>query len=91
MWHLSYGHLNIKGLKLLSDKGMVLGLPKISSLDLCAGCIYGKQTRKPFPVGKAWRASNCLELIHADLCSPMQTKSLGGSRYFSCLLTIIVT
>ncbi|KAL4273006.1 hypothetical protein GQ457_13G030250 [Hibiscus cannabinus] len=82
LWHLRYGHLNIKGLKLLSDKGMVLGLPKIGSLDLCEGCIYGKQTRKPFPVNKAWRATKCLELIHADLCGPMQTESLGGSRYF---------
>lgn len=82
LWHLRYGHLNIKGLKLLSDKGMVHGLPKIGSINLCAGCIYGKQTRKSFPIGKAWRASKCLELIHADLCGPMQTKSLGGSCYF---------
>ena len=82
LWHLRYGHLNIKGLQLLSDKGMVFGLPKIGSLDLCEGCVYGKQIRKSFPVGKALRASECLELIHADLCGPMQTKSLGGSRYF---------
>ncbi|KAG8480416.1 hypothetical protein CXB51_025059 [Gossypium anomalum] len=82
LWHSRYGHLNIKGLKLLSDKGMVLGLPKIGSLDLCEGCIYKKQTRKSFPVGKAWRATECLELIHADLCGPMQTESLGGSCYF---------
>ena len=53
LWHLGYGHLNIKGLKLLSDKGMVLELPTIGSIDLCEGCIYGKQTRKSFPVGKA--------------------------------------
>jgi hypothetical protein len=82
LWHLRYGHLNMKGLKLLSVKGMVFGLPKIGFLDLCEGCIYGKQTRHSFPIGKAWRASKCLELIHADLCGPMQTKSLGGSRYF---------
>ncbi|CAL5345664.1 unnamed protein product [Camellia sinensis] len=82
LWHLRYGHLNIKGLKLLKEKGMVFGLPKIGSIELCEGCIYGKQTRKSFPVGKARRASTCLELIHADLCGPMQTKSFGGSRYF---------
>ncbi|KAL3533483.1 hypothetical protein ACH5RR_007004 [Cinchona calisaya] len=82
LWHLRYGHLNVKGLKLLEQKGMVLGLPKIDSLDLCEGCIYGKQTRKPFSIGKAWRASTCLELIHADLCGPMNTESLGGSCYF---------
>ncbi|KAH0636126.1 hypothetical protein KY290_038318 [Solanum tuberosum] len=47
LWHLRYGHLNIKGLKLLVDKG----------------CIYGKQTRKSFPVGKAWRASNRMSWV----------------------------
>ena len=29
VWHLRYGHLNIKGLQLLGNKEMVVGLPKI--------------------------------------------------------------
>ncbi|KAJ0007943.1 hypothetical protein Pint_29117 [Pistacia integerrima] len=33
LWHLRYGNLNVKGLKLLSQKEMVFGLPKIESLD----------------------------------------------------------
>lgn len=82
LWHLRYGHLNEKGLKLLSRKEMVFGLPKIESFGLCEGCIFGKQSKKSFPVGKSWRASECLELVHADLCGPMQTKSIGGSQYF---------
>lgn len=53
LWHLRYGHLNVNGLKLLVQKDMVIGLPKINELDLCEGCIYGKQTRKSFPVGKS--------------------------------------
>ena len=72
----------MKGLKILKDKSMVFGLPRIDSISLCEGCSYGKQTRKSFPVGKTKRASHRLELIHADLCRPMQTKSLGGSIYF---------
>ena len=72
----------MNGLKILRDKVMVFGLPRIDSTNLCEGCIYGKQTRKSFPVGKAKRASHCLELIHADLCGPLQTKFLGGSIYF---------
>ena len=67
---------------MLVYKGMVLGLPKIDSIELCEGCIYVKQTRKSFLVGKAWRASKCLKLIHADLCGPMHTSSFCGSRYF---------
>jgi len=35
LWHLRNGHLNIKGLNLLSDKGMVLVLPKLVLL-ICA-------------------------------------------------------
>lgn len=82
LWHLRYGHLNVQGLKLLSSKDMVQGLPKIGELELCEGCLYGKQSKGPFPNGRAWRASESLELLHADLCGPMQTVSLGGSRYF---------
>ena len=82
LWHLRYGHLNVKGLQLLGNKNMVVGMPKINSLNFCEGCVYGKQCRPPFPVGKAWRAVTCLELVHADLCGPMSVESLGGSRYF---------
>ena len=42
----------------------------------------GSKAKKPFPVGKTGRASKCPELVHADLCGPMSTKSLGGSQYF---------
>ncbi|XXG60383.1 hypothetical protein AAC387_Pa04g2305 [Persea americana] len=82
LWHLRYGHLNMQGLKLLKSKEMVHGLTKMGELELCEGCVYGKQARGTFPSGKAWRANNCLELLHADLCGPMQTESLGGSKYF---------
>lgn len=82
LWHLHYGHLNVNGLKLLNKKDMVVGLPEMGKLDLCEGCIFGKQSRKPFPVGKSWRASQCLELVHAYLCGLMKNESLGGSRNF---------
>lgn len=83
--HLRYGHLNINGLKLLSQKEMVYGLPKMESIDLCEGCTYGKQGRKSFPSQKAWKATRCLELIHADLCRSMNIESLGGNLYFFLL------
>ena len=86
VWHLRYGHLNIKGLQLLGNKEMVVGLPKIDSLNFCEGCVYGKQCRPSFPVGKAWRASHCLKLVHVDLCGPMFVESLGGRRYFLLLV-----
>lgn len=83
LWHLRYGHLNMNRLMLLSQHKMVHGLPNIKSVEnMCEGCIYGKQHRKSFLVGKSWRATSCLEIIHADPCGPMNTQSLAGSRYF---------
>ena len=79
LWH---GHLNINGLQLLSQKEMVFGLPKLDNLGFYEGCVYGKQSRKYFPIGKAWRASSCLELVHDDLCGPISFESFGGSQYF---------
>lgn len=47
-------------------------------------CCEGKQTRSSFP-REGSRASKVLELVHADVCGPMETKSIGGSRYFLVL------
>ncbi|KZV18661.1 hypothetical protein F511_40615 [Dorcoceras hygrometricum] len=83
LWHLRYGHLHTAGLRLLNQKEMVCGLPRID-VDgaVCEGCIYGKQSKRSFPVGQSWRATEPLELVHADLCGPMRTETLGGSKYF---------
>lgn len=83
LWHHRYGHLNNNGLQLLKNKEMVIGLPSIKDQNkVCEGCVLGKQARKAFPVGKSRRATKCLELVLADLCGPMRTESLSGSRYF---------
>ena len=83
LWHLRFGHLNFGGLNLLSKKGMVKGLPLIEKPDsLCEGCILGKQHRESLPSGKSIRAKAPLEIIHSDLCGPMQAPSLAGSQYF---------
>nr|GEY30121.1 retrovirus-related Pol polyprotein from transposon TNT 1-94 [Tanacetum cinerariifolium] len=81
LWHLRYGHLNYRGLQLLKSKEMVANLPSILPVkQVYEGCVLGKQTKMSFPVGKSKRATDLLELVHADLCGPMRTESLGGSR-----------
>ena len=62
---------------------MVQGLPYIhTEVDPCESCIMGKQHRKSFSKGVSWIASVLLELIHTDICGPMETSSLGSQRYF---------
>jgi len=43
-------------------------------------CLAGKATRLPF--GKAKRASSPLQLIHSDICGPMNVRARHGGNYF---------
>ncbi|KAD5803068.1 hypothetical protein E3N88_14428 [Mikania micrantha] len=80
-WHHRFGHLHFDGLKRLHDKEMVKGLPSINTSMICEACLTGKQSRLPFN-SSSWRAKERLELIHTDLCGPMQVPSLGNSLYY---------
>jgi hypothetical protein len=61
LWHFRYGHLNFNGLKILQEKNMVIGLPKIHCpTEIYEECVVGKQHRVSFPKGKAWRGEQTL-------------------------------
>lgn len=81
LWHRRMGHLNQRSLIELS-KGLVTGINFKPMVDgACISCLEGKQTRNPFPK-KGSRAKSLLQLVHSDLCGPMESKSLGGAKYF---------
>ena len=83
LWHKRLGHLNFQSLKYLQQKGMVHGLSMIQEVkEVCEGCALGKQHREAFPKDKAWRAKAPLELVHTDVCGPMDTTTHGGNKYF---------
>ena len=80
-WHIRYGHLNEKNLKLLLNQNLVKGMSVKSDdkLSTCKTCIMGKQTAKTFPKVSDSKSENLLDLVHSDVCGPMRTKSLGGA------------
>lgn len=84
LWHQRMGHLGVDSIRKLVTNGMVkdLDLHDDNDMELCKGCILGKQNRRPFPTNGTKRAKDILELIHTDVCGPMKQTSLGGSRYF---------
>jgi hypothetical protein len=83
LWHNRYAHLSIKGLNTLVKKDMVKGLPDLEEIeDKCADCLTGKQHRNHIPKQAKWRASSKLELVHSDICGPINPTSNGGNRYF---------
>ena len=78
LWHHRLAHQNIGHVKEILNRNNIKFNNDI--LDVCDGCCYGKQHRLPFPVSTN-RAKSCYELIHADICGPME-ESIGGSKYF---------
>ena len=51
------------------------------SLDACEPCLMGKKTKMPFS-GTMKQATDLLEIIHTDVCGPMNIEARGGYHYF---------
>jgi hypothetical protein len=76
LWHHRLGHLSFQGLHQMSASGIVIGLPYLPIIrEVCSGCQFGRQARESFPLQSLNRASKPLQLLHTDLCGPMQTMS----------------
>lgn len=84
-WHRKFGHANGSTLNQMMRNESVIGMKTdtemIESKNNCIVCCEGKQTRMPFPK-KGYRAECILGLVHMDVCGPIETRSIGGSRYF---------
>jgi transposase InsO family protein len=80
--HTRFGHLPFQSLSLLHKHFMVKGLLVFKEKNSpCESCILGKHKRTSFPQSSA-QAKQHLELVHTDLCGPIQTNSIGGYIYF---------
>lgn len=84
VWHRRLGHLNLNDQKKMRD-GAVTGISytdkSVISKGTCTVCCEGKQSRLPFGHSST-QSSEPLDVIHADVCGPMERTSIGGSRYF---------
>lgn len=81
LWHQRMGHLNMPDLMKIPNCTTGVKLSPLKEDITCISCIEGKQTRQSFPT-EGSRATELLEVIHSDLCGPIQTASLGGAKYF---------
>lgn len=79
-WHQRMAHLNFNDLSKLKTMASGINFPD-KNVEKCLPCLKGKQTRQSFGESET-RASSLLELVHSDLCGPMETASIGGSKYF---------
>ena len=84
IWHQRLGHLNHNYIDQMKRKDMVTGMncnSNHNSEKECDGCTLGKMSRNPFPKKSKGRANRPYQIIHSDVCGPMQVPSKGGSRH----------
>ncbi|KAL0559430.1 hypothetical protein IC582_004040 [Cucumis melo] len=80
LWHLRLDHINLNRIGRLVKNGLLSQLED-NSLPPCDSCLEGKMTKRSF-TGKGLRAKTSLELVHSDLCGPMNVKARRGYEYF---------
>lgn len=78
----------MNGLRLLNKRNMVIGLPDIGDIGLCEGCVFGKQSKLPFPKDKSMRATKVLELVHTDLCGRLNRWEEASIECCSLMITV---
>jgi transposase InsO family protein len=62
---------------------MVEGLPMLMNENVvCDGCALGIMHKDEFPSNPDRKKRDVLDLVHTDVCRPMQTRSIGGAFYF---------
>ena len=83
VWHCRYGHINYKYVNELSQKKMVVGMSCLEkdTDHQCEACAQAKMHRVPVPKVSRNKSSRPLQLIHSDVCGPMNVNSIGGSKY----------
>lgn len=80
-WHQRLAHQNARHVREVLKR---YNVPFVDRNFQCEACVMGKMHRISFPISTS-SSGKCGDIIHADLCGPMPTKSLGGARYFLLL------
>ena len=78
-WHARLRHIGQERMNRLARDGLLGSITKVD-LSTYEYCLQGKATRKPF--GKVVRAELPLQLIHSDICGPVNLRARHGASYF---------
>ena len=80
LWHYRLSNTNKNRINMLAQED-ILNINNCESLPTCESCLLRKMTKSSF-TEKGERASDVLDLIHTDVCEPMNTSARGGYHYF---------
>src|SRR5271154_6318789 len=75
------GHLGEENIRKLAKMVNGMVIKSRTTVGVCEACLEGKQHRQPSHQ-PATRAKEPLELIHSDLCGPIDPTTYGGTTYY---------
>lgn len=82
LWHLRLGHINQKRLRQIQTISKGIEPFDEKQITICQSCIEGKEHKVKFSKQGARRATEIFELIHLDICGPMQVPTDTSYLYF---------
>ena len=91
LWHRRFGHLGYDNLAKLQQRSMVSGIAataeqfKAAGEAICEPCVKAKQHKRS-RASSTSDTSQPLQLLHMDVCGPLQEPSLGGNVYIATFL-----
>ena len=74
LWHKRLRHISRERMEILI-KNEILPYLDFTDLNICVGCIKGKQTKH---TKKGATRSTQLEIVHTDICGPFDVSSFGN-------------
>ncbi|CDF39893.1 unnamed protein product [Chondrus crispus] len=76
--HERMAHVNVQGIASMIHNNVVSGINSDNHSPICPACVFGKATRSVIPKQRSSsRAQNCLDLVHSDVCGPLEVQSIG--------------
>lgn len=87
-WHRKLGRRDPDAIRMLAKENMAHGitLQDCGIKETYEVCIQGKMSKKPFPKVSSRQTKDILEIVHSDVCGPMQTITPGGKKYVMTMI-----
>lgn len=78
-WHRMFGHRDPEAVGGLDKKNLATGIKILNcgGKAVCERCLEGKFSRLPFQKKSKKKTKQPLDLVHTDLCGPMNTRTPG--------------
>uniref|UniRef100_A0AAG5D8R7 Endonuclease n=1 Tax=Anopheles atroparvus TaxID=41427 RepID=A0AAG5D8R7_ANOAO len=88
VWHRRFGHRDDRATDRLVKENLATGC-KVNKCGVnvnCEPCLKSKSVRTSFPKESLSSTSAVMDLVHTDVCGPVETPSVSGYRYFMTMI-----